>query len=286
MTETNKRYYWMKFQRDFFKSLRIKKLRRLAGGDTFTIIYLKLQLLSITDGGYLWYKHVLENFAEEMAEEIDEDVENVALTIQYLINSGLMEQQDDEFFLPYAADNIGSETASAQRVRDYRERKKEEKLLQCNTTVTEVQQLCNTEIEIDKEIDIEISSKEDMSKSTRVDYQSIVEKYNSICVSYPKIKTLSDARKKAIKARLNTYTLDDLFKVFEKAQQSDFLKGNNNRNWTATFDWLLKDSNFAKVLDGNYDNKGSSKPKPNNQFNQFENKQDYDFAALDKWGGG
>jgi hypothetical protein len=74
-------------------------------------------------------------------------------------------------------------------------------------------------------------------------------------VSYPHLKSLSDSRKKAIKARLKTYSISDFQTLFDKAEQSSFLKGGNDRNWSATFDWLIKDSNMAKVLDGNYDNK-------------------------------
>lgn len=36
------------------------------------------------------------------------------------------------------------------------------------------------------------------------------------------------------------------------AEESSFLNGKNNRNWSANFDWLIKDANMAKVLDGNY----------------------------------
>lgn len=91
-------------------------------------------------------------------------------------------------------------------------------------------------------------------KSERVNYQEIINLYNTICLSYPRIKSLSEARKKAIRARLKSYKVDSFKTLFEKAEASDFLKGANNRNWSATFDWLLKDSNMAKVLDGNYDN--------------------------------
>ena len=91
-----------------------------------------------------------------------------------------------------------------------------------------------------------------------IDYQRIVDMYNDTCVSFPRLKILSDNRKKAIKARFNSgYTYDDFKKLFEKAEQSTFLKGSNKNNWSATFDWLIKDSNMAKVLDGNYDNKSS-----------------------------
>lgn len=153
-----KRFFWLKLQEDFFKSKRIKKLRRIAGGDTYTIIYLKMQLLAIKNGGCLEYTGLESSFARELALDIDEDPENVAITVNFLLSCGLMETSDNaEYFLPYAVLNTGSESSSAQRVRDYRERKmlqKDNKALPCNTDVTK----CNTEkeIELDKEIDREI----------------------------------------------------------------------------------------------------------------------------------
>lgn len=164
----NKRYYWMKFQRDFFTSLRVKRLRGLAGGDTFTIIYLKLQLLSITDEGYLTYKGIFEDFATEMSEEINETVDNIRLTMNYLISCGLMEEIDEKtYFLPYAAENIGSETASTQRSRECRLRQKEQALLQCNTDATEMKQSCNVEKEkeIEEEKDIDKEAEGEIEKN-------------------------------------------------------------------------------------------------------------------------
>ena len=119
--------------------------------------------------------------------------------------------------------------------------------------------------------------KEEYNKSPKGDYESgtpensiyatIRELYNSVCGSYPRLVKMSDARKKAISARLKTgYTLDDFQTLFEKAEASDFLKGANKRNWSATFDWLICDSNMAKVLDGNYDAKegAANGPEPTN----------------------
>ena len=92
-----------------------------------------------------------------------------------------------------------------------------------------------------------------------IDYQRIVDMYNDTCVSFPRLKTLSDSRKKSIKARFNSgYTYEDFGNLFKKAENSNFLKGSNDRNWSATFDWLIKDSNMAKVLDGNYDERNNS----------------------------
>ena len=86
----------------------------------------------------------------------------------------------------------------------------------------------------------------------KVDCKEIIDLFNSICVSFPSVRSLSETRKKAIKARLNTYTVEQFKTMFEMAEASPFLKGQNNRNWQANFDWLIKDSNFAKVIDGNY----------------------------------
>lgn len=90
------------------------------------------------------------------------------------------------------------------------------------------------------------------------DIRQVFELYNSICSSFPKIRALSETRRKAIKARLRTYSIDDFRVLFEKAEASNFLRGKNNRDWSATFDWLIKDSNMVKVLEGNYDNKDPS----------------------------
>ena len=99
-------------------------------------------------------------------------------------------------------------------------------------------------------------------------YATIRELYNSVCGSYPRLVKMSEARKKAINARMKTgYTLDDFRILFEKAEDSDFLKGKNKRNWSATFDWLISDTNMAKVLDGNYDARKEAimdEPEPTN----------------------
>lgn len=97
------------------------------------------------------------------------------------------------------------------------------------------------------------------------DYQRVMEMYNTTCRSYPRLTRLSEDRRKAIRARLTEYTMEDFQRLFDKAERSSFLRGQNDRNWTANFDWLIRDRNMARVLDGNYDNGkgpgGAQKPK-------------------------
>ena len=149
-----KRYFWLKLHKDFFQRKEIKRLRKIAGGDTYTIIYLKMLLRSIMSDGKLYFDGLEDDFASELALDLDEKEENVQITIQYLLKSGLLEMcSDEEYYLPDTKDSTGCETAVASRVRKHRERKK---ALQCNTDVTQVKQLCNGEIEKELEKDIEI----------------------------------------------------------------------------------------------------------------------------------
>lgn len=118
----------------------------------------------------------------------------------------------------------------------------------------------DTDKDTDTDTDIYTSqpAKPSQTPHSKINAEEVIDMYHEICKSYPKIKSISEARRKAVRARLRTYGLGEFRTVFSKAEESDFLKGKNGRNWSATFDWIIKDSNFAKILDGNYDNKSHS----------------------------
>lgn len=134
-----KRYYWLKLKEDYFNSPKIKKLRKIAGGDTYTIIYLKMQLLSISNKGIIVFEGIENTFEEELALKLDEQFEDVQLTLAYLQTQSLIEKSENQFLLPEASNSIGSECDSAERVRAFRERKNN-KALQRNNSVTQVKQ--------------------------------------------------------------------------------------------------------------------------------------------------
>jgi len=159
----NKRYYFLQMPEDFFTSKRIKKLRKLAGGDTFTIIYLKMQLKAMNNHGCLEYDGLEDSIADEIATEIDEDVENVKITLAYLEKCNLLEiRENGDCYLPYAEVNVGSITASSLRSRASREKKNVAMQQQCNALATN----CNGDIR-DKSIDIRDKSikKKELDKS-------------------------------------------------------------------------------------------------------------------------
>lgn len=181
-----KRYYWLKLHDDFFDSKRIKKLRKMAGGDTYTIIYLKMQLLAMKTDGVLKWTGLEPNVADELALDIDESPDDVRVTLAYLLSCGLAETSDDvNYFFPYSISNTGSENASAKRVRDYRDR---QKALHCNADVTLVKRLCNAEIEKEKEIETRDRDKSKSIKTTRHKYGS----YNNVLLTDEDMDKLKD----------------------------------------------------------------------------------------------
>lgn len=166
MVVKNKRYYWIQLAQDFFKSKEMKLLRKIAGGDTHTIIYLKMMLISLEDGGHIYYDGLADNLAEEIALVIDENVEDIKITLIFLESKGLLTRKNDrDYFLEQVPEMVGSETASARRVRKFREN---QLVLQCNTDETK----CNGDIE--KDIDTEIEKDVDENPVSL-----IVEEYQS-----------------------------------------------------------------------------------------------------------
>ena len=272
-----KTFYWLRLQMDFLNDKRMKKLRKIAGGDTFTVIYLKLMLYSLKDEGVIEYEGVEKTFAEELSLVLDEDADNIDITLTFLKSCGLMvEMENNRYYLPEVASNIGSECSSAERVREYRKRQKalqcNEHALQCNTSVT----TCNTEKSRVEE------NREETEKEENTPYQQVADMYNDTCVSFPRLTVLSDARKKAIRARLKVHSLDDFKIMFQKAEASNFLKGGNDRNWVATFDWMLKDTNMAKIIDGNYDNRPDARFRPETR-NKVADQLEASYEMMRQW---
>lgn len=204
----NKKFYWLKMENTFFDQKEIRKLRRLAGGDTLTIIYLKMQLLSLKKDGVIEFDDTEKDIEEQLELQIDENADDIRLTMSFLYANNLVtsnEYQDISFVK--TKELIGVETASAVRVRKHRN---SQKALQCNTDVT------NCNIEIDKEIEI----KKDKDKELEV-----IDKYfddielNSLFIEFLDMRKSMKAKntERAIKLLLNDLNAldDDNERIYE-----------------------------------------------------------------------
>ena len=163
-----KRFFWLKLKEDFFKQKEIKLLRKIAGGDTHTIIYLKILLLSLKNNGKVYFEGVTDNFFEEIALEIDEDIENVAICMKFLEQKGLLiYDTEDSASLTAIPEMIGSESESARRVRKHRQNKVlQEKTSQCNAEPLQSNKNVTTEKELEKELEIEKEKEKELQQET------------------------------------------------------------------------------------------------------------------------
>ena len=251
----NKKYFWLKLKEDFFNDDTIEWIEEQENGKEYCLFYLKLCLKSLKTNGLL-IRNVGEMLipydVKKLAEITNTSQDTVRVAMEIFKNVGLIQILDNgEIYLTQLSSMVGSETNKAQLMRNKRAREK--KQIEAGNNVTPALPNCYTEIEIEKEIDIELEKEKELE---RIDYQKVVNMYNDTCVSFPRIRTLSENRKKAIRARIHQgYTYDDIQEAFTLAEQSSFLKGGNDRNWSATFDWIMKDANLTKILEGNYNDR-------------------------------
>lgn len=233
-----KKYYWLKLKEDFFRNKKIKKLRKIAGGDTYTVIYLKMQLLSLQNEGTLIYEGVEESFAEEIALEIDEDIDNVKITLSFLSQNGLLEEiSQDHFIMTETVECIGSEGSSAERVRRHRALK-QQKVLQCNAPVT----IGNTEIDIEKEKDIDLDKKKDKEKDLEIEFEELWSKYPNKKDKSKALKYYKDARKKGttkeeVSLGIDNYNKEISIKKTEKKYIKHGSTWFNNKCWQDEYDF-------------------------------------------------
>lgn len=269
MANTAKKYYWLKLKEDFFEDDTIEWIEEQPGGERYSLFYLKLCLKSLKTDGILIRNvgdMLIPYDVKKLAEITKTDVDTVRVAMEIFKKIGLVQiLENGEIYMAQLQNMVGSETSKAQLMRNKRARDKENALPapknEEGNIVTDALPNRYTEIEIEKETDKELDKEKETEKEN-IDYSRIINTYNDICISFPRLRTLSDTRKKAIKARINSgYTYEDFETMFIKAEASTFLKGGNDRDWSATFDWMLKDANMAKILDGNYDNKKVATPK-------------------------
>ena len=228
MVTENRRYYWLQLKDDFFNSKEMKLMRKLPGGEEITIIYLKMMLVSLSEQGKLYFEGLAEDLAEELSLIIDEDPEAIRLTLMFLTKKKLLTTSDNyQFNLEQVPEMIGSETASARRVRKHREN---QKALQCNSDVTK----CNGDIDID--IDKGQKPQSDV-------YEEIIKYLNEKTGSH--FKPTSKSTQRLINGRLSeNYTIED-FKYVIDVKTNEW-KDNTKMSKYLTPDTLFNASKFEK----------------------------------------
>ena len=284
---------WVKLKVGMFDGESFKKIKRAKiGGEKFrdklTAVWFELMDFAGKcnhSGAFINAREIPFSSIDEIAIMIDREPEELQLCMQFFINEGMVEIVDNIYQL-----SNWTQYQNEEGLEKIRERKRiaqanwrAKKALEASkndgdgadvdATVDSTEEstgnlpsisISNSNISIsdsldDKEIE-GCGEKEENPASARIDYVAVKTMFNKLCPSFPSCVALSDARKKAIKARITSgYTMEHFKLLFLKAEASSFLKGRNDKNWMASFDWLIKDSSMAKVLGGNYDDR---QPQP------------------------
>ena len=273
---------WIKIVTDVFDDEKILLIETLPDADSIIVIWFKLLCLAgkQNNGGVFLMGGRIPYTEEMFATIFRRPLNTVRLALRTFQEYGMVDIIDNTVTIPHWEKHQSldayeqSKEKTRQRVAAHRERQKA--LIESNVTGNVTQGVTDnvmrnvmsqlpsisysSSYSISNSIE-EIEGKGEEEKqpaSNRIDYMAIKEMYNDLCPSFPSCVTMSEARKKAIKARFTSgYTMEDFKMLFMKAEASSFLKGHNGRNWIASFDWLIKDSNMAKVLSGNYDERQS-----------------------------
>lgn len=137
MATEEKKRYWLKLDKDFLKSSQIKVIKNMPNGKDYVIFYLSLMLESVETIGHLRFSNLVPYNEEMLSSVTDTNIDIVRSAVKIFEGLGLMELLDDgTIYMTQVAEMTGKESESAERVRRYRLKQKQQLALQCNGNVT------------------------------------------------------------------------------------------------------------------------------------------------------
>lgn len=177
MSTENKRFYWIKLRENFFQQETIDWLMEQENGSAYIVLYLKLCLMTANTSGELIRTigdMTIPYEPKKISQKTGFDIDTVNVALSLFRHLGLVEETREGIqILPEVKNMVGSESASAIRMRKCRKKEKEaKKALQSNTNVTGKASHCDTNV-TDKasHCDVEIRDKSieyrDKSKENR-----------------------------------------------------------------------------------------------------------------------
>jgi len=270
---------WIKITTDIFDDEKILLIESLPEGDSIIVIWFKLLCLAgkTNNSGVFMINDRIAYTDGMLAKIFRRKEATVKLALQTFEQFGMIERIDDIITIPSWGKHQSLDQLEKKKeyqreyMRDYREKQKQ---LACKTN-SKTNSMTNVSL-----LDIEEEKEEDKNKNRDIEW--FTENYHNICVSLPKVRTITDKRKKAIKKLLKNYSKEDIIECFKNVEDSSFLKGNNDRGWKADIDFILREDKFIAILEGKYTDSKSKKKR----FNLEGNTDPYteeDKIEDDKW---
>lgn len=257
---------WIKIVTDIFDDEKMLLIESLPGADSIIVIWFKLLCLAgknNNSGVFLLNDRI--PYTDEMLSTIfRREVNTVRFALKTFNDFGMIELIDDVITIPNWSKHQTLDAYEKRKERDrlyQREKRAKQKLLitSAETSTDNSSDVVPLEKEEEKEKDIDIDinniSKDILSSNKLL---PLIEAWNKLSLSKLVAIKPNTNRYKMLKARINEFGIEKVIEAIESINNSDFLKGQNDRSWVITFDWFIKPNNFTKVLEGNYLNKGGN----------------------------
>lgn len=265
------------FDVDFFSDIKIRKIARACGSQATSILICLLCNIYKDNGYYiLWDEDlpfviadtvgVSEGAVKEViykALQVDFFDQNIYNKYQVLTSYGIQKRFKSAVYKRESIEYIEEYMVSDVRnnVSDVKNKVTDVRSTQSKVKKSKVKKSKEKKKEISPEGD---SKKAELSlqphpQLEHVDFVKLQEYFNTTFRGkLSMVVSMTEARRKAVKARIAQYNKETVFIVLKKVAASSFLLGGNDRNWKCDFDWIFKASNFTKILEGNYDEKRNS----------------------------
>lgn len=279
---------WIKIVTDIFDDEKMLLIESMPEADSIIVIWFKLLCMAgkQNNSGVFMLNDKIAYTDEMLATVFRRPLNTVRLALKTFETYGMIEIVDNVVTIPnwekhQSLDKLeAAKEKNRLRVAAHRERQKaltagcndysNVTVMNCNDTDKNRLEEDKKRIEEDKE---GIPQAEQSPKSSPIDYELFKDTYNKFCSSLPQIRMLSDKRKKAIKTFLKQLEFKDFEAACEKANESNFLTGVNDRAWKADFDFIIKVDKALGIIEGKYDDKIQQIPhkkeeKPS-EFNAF-----------------
>ncbi len=148
MAEKDKKYYWLKLKRDFFKRHDIRIVEAQTNGKEYILFYLKLLCESVDHDGNLRFSDQIPYDDEMLATITNTNVDIVRSAVQLFARLNMLEIMDDgTLYMNQVQEMIGSETYWAEQKRKQKQRQMQCIVENVDSDVgnfpTDVQQLSN-----------------------------------------------------------------------------------------------------------------------------------------------
>ena len=216
---SEKRYYWLKLQKDFFKRHDIRIIEEMENGKDYILFYLKLLVESVSHEGNLRFSDTIPYNDSMLSVVTNTNVDIVRSALKVFSELGMIEILEDKtIYLTEVEKMIGSasDNDNARRQQRFRDNKKAEKMAilvdsvtNSNTSVTDVVTNSNESKSIELDIEKDIESREKRKRFV----PPTLEEVQAYC-----------------KERNNNVDAQRFFDYYEQGGWKDS-KGNPVKNW-------------------------------------------------------